>query len=401
MELYIPRDIEPVVRAALRQAPAVAVTGPRQSGKSTLLRHLLPDYAYLTLDDPLTRRQALEDPELLLDGAGGKVVLDEIQYAPSLLSHIKMRIDRNRGAKGRFVLTGSQQFALMKGLSETLAGRIALLELLPFGLREARRAGAPASPRAAFVQMCLRGSFPEVAVDASLDARRWYASYVQTYLERDIRAVYDVGSLREFERFLQVLASRCAQTLHLSALAGDIGVAVNTVKRWVSILEACRMIYLLPPYHRNLGSRTVKAPKTYFLDAGLVCYLTGLHDADHLLAGPMAGQLFENYCVQEALKATWSAGARPRFFHLRTKGGLEVDLVVEGAGGRVRPFEFKLSATPKPEMARPLGRFCAEVRGSEDGGLVSLFPDARPLADHVRLLPLDGFLDDIRTMAVV
>ena len=381
----------------LTQSPAVAITGPRQAGKSTMLRQLLPDYAYVTLDDPLARRQALEDPELLLNSAGDRVVLDEIQYAPPLLPYIKMRIDRHRSVKGRFVLTGSQQFALMKGLGETLAGRIALLELLPFGMEEAIHAGVSAEPRTAFVRTCLRGSFPELVLDAKLDARRWYASYVQTYLERDIRTVYDIGSLREFGCFLQLLAARCSQTLNLSTLATDVGVAVNTVKRWVSILEACRIVFLLPPYHRNLGTRIVKAPKVYFSDAGLVCYLTGLRDADHLMAGPLAGPLFESFCVQEALKVTLALGAHPRFYYLRTKAGLEVDLIVEGANGQLRPFEFKLSQTPKPEMGHAIERFCRELEPShsQPGGFVTLSNRSQMLTKNVRLMPMMEFLGKV------
>ena len=224
----------------------------------------------------------------------------------------------------------------MKGLGETLAGRIGLLELLPFGLEEKTRCPGKehlaGDPRAAFVEACLRGSYPEPVLQPEFDASRWYGAYVRTYLERDIRSLYDIGNLREFERFLQLLAARCAQTLNMSTLATEVGVAVNTIKRWISVLEACRIIYLLPPYHNNLGKRITKAPKVYFLDAGLVCYLTGLRDEAHLLQGPLAGPLFENFCVQETLKVFAARGEIPRLFYLRTKAGLEVDLLIEGPG---------------------------------------------------------------------
>lgn len=402
MASYVPRDIEPTLRQMLGQFPAVAVTGPRQSGKTTLLQHVLPDYVYLTLDDPLVRRQALEDPELLLDEAGERVVIDEIQYAVSLLPYLKMRIDRARERTGRFVVTGSQQFAMMKNLGETLAGRIGLLELLPFGVGEtARGLGRKTGKweaRAAFVHTCLRGSFPEPALRTRVDPDRWYAAYIQTYLERDIRSIYDVGSLREFERFLQLLAARCAQVLNLSVLAAEVGVGVNTIKRWVSILEACRIIYLLPSYHTNLGKRIVKAPKIYFLDCGLVCYLTRLRDAEHLLRGPMAGPLFENFCVQEAVKVFLAEGVQPRLYYLRTKAGLEVDLLVEGADGRVAPFEIKLSRTPRVEMAGALAKFRKEFAAIAPlpGGLVSLSERKGRLTEDVRMLPLEGFLDEVR-----
>jgi len=405
MPTYVSRDIEPVLREMIGQFPAVAVTGPRQSGKSTLLQHVLPDYAYLTLDDPLLRRQALDDPELFLDSAGDGAVIDEIQYAVSLLPYIKMRIDERRDETGRFVLTGSQQFALMKDLGESLAGRIGLLELLPFSVGEivrglGREAGG-FDTSAAFEHACLRGSFPEPALRPELAANRWYAAYVQTYLERDVRSIYDIGSLREFDRFLQLLAARCAQMLNLSALASDVGVAVNTIKRWVSVLEACRIIHLLPPFHTNLGKRITKAPKVYFLDCGLVGYLTGLSDTEHLLRGPLAGPLFENFCIQEAVKACLTAGVQPRFSYLRTRSGLEVDLLAEGPNGRLAPFEFKLSKTPRTTMADGLRRFADEfaVLNPRPGAVVSLSMRRGPLAGDVRMAPMDEFLSEIRSAA--
>ena len=401
MPSYIHRDIEPVLKEMVGQFPAVALTGPRQSGKSTLLQHVFPDYAYLTLDDPLVQQQALQDPELLLDSAGARTIIDEIQYAPSLLPHLKRRADRRRDVAGQFILTGSQQFVLMKGLGETLAGRIGLLELLPFGLAEkARCPGGKtllAEPRAAFVDACLRGSYPEPVVQPRLDPVRWYGSYIRTYLERDIRSLYDIGSLREFERFLQLLAARCAQMLNMSTLATDCGVAVNTIKRWVSVLEACRIVYILPPYHTNLGKRVTKAPKVYFLDAGLVCYLTGVRDQKHLLQGPLSGPLFENFCIQEALKAFAARGETPRLYYLRTKSGLEVDLLVEGAAGAIRPYEFKLSATPRMEMAESIRRFREQFAAlkPQTGGVVSLATQPGPLAEGVRLVPLADYVAEI------
>lgn len=402
METYIHRDLEPVLLDVLKQFPSVAVTGPRQAGKSTLLRRMLPDHAYVTLDAPLVRQQAIEDPELLLDNAGEPVIVDEIQYAPSLLPYLKMRIDQRRDARGRFILTGSQQFALLKNLSETLAGRIGLLELLPFSAGEAAPAGVPVSTRAAFEQACLRGLFPELLITPQLDATRWYAAYVQTYLERDVRSLYDVGNLRDFERFLQLLAARCAQALNLSALAADVGVAANTIKKWLSILEACRIIYLLPPFYNNLGKRIVKAPKVYFLDCGLVCYLTRLRDAEHLMNGPLAGPLFENFCIQEAVKATLAQGVSPRLFYLRTPAGLEVDLLVESGDGRLRPFEFKLAQTPRLEMGRAIARFRDEFSplAPAPGGVVTLAEQAAPLSRDVWLMPFAGFIAAVRGMAV-
>ena len=390
---YIHREIEGLLKTALQEAPVVAVTGPRQTGKSTLLLETLPDYAYVTLDDPLLRQQATEDPLFFLGQFKSKLIIDEFQYAPELLHYIKIRVDENRKEKGQYVLTGSQQFVSTKGISESLAGRIILLELGAFSCSERARV-SPVDSKAGFVQACLRGSFPELVTDPALDTQRWYGGYLQTYLERDIRTLYDIGSLREFERTLQLLAARCSQTLNLSTIARDIGVSVNTIKRWVSILEACRLIYLLPPYFNNIGSRIVKAPKIYFLDAGLACYLTGLESEAHLLNGPMAGALFENYCVQEAVKHSFARGIQPRFCYLRTQNGFEIDFIAMRPGGKLFPAEFKLSQTPKTKMAAPLERFITglEQENSESGGLVSITDQSMPLTRNVTHLTVSDFL---------
>jgi predicted AAA+ superfamily ATPase len=398
---YVQRDIEDVLAKVLQQFPAVAITGPRQSGKSTLLRQSLPGFNYVTLDDPLTRRQATEDPVLFLESVKTPMVIDEFQYAPDLLHYIKMRIDENRGEKGRFVLTGSQQFIATRGLSESLAGRIALLELPPFGIQEGQRAGLPAEAMDLFVENALRGSYPELAIDKEMDSRQWYASYVQTYLERDIRTLYDIGNLRDFENVLQMLAARCSQQLNYSTLSRDVGVAVNTIKRWVSVLEACRIIYLLPAYYRNLGQRLIKAPKVYFVDSGLVCYLTGLSDRQHLIAGPMAGALFENFCVQEALKCQLAKGIVPRMSYLRTQNGFEIDLVVEGTDGRLHPFECKLSRTPKRTMAKSIERFITELEPERSGrgAIVSLGKSDLPLTQNVSAWDVVQYAEQLKQIA--
>ena len=394
---YIHRDIEPTLFKVIETFPAVAVTGPRQSGKSTLLLHSLPEYDYLTLDDPVTRDRAISVPRLLLSTLGERVIIDEIQWAPELAPYIKMEIDRRRDKNGAFVITGSQHFPLIRGLTESLAGRVAILELLPFSIREKRSFSPGSGGLAEFTQAALRGSYPELLVKPEMDPGAWFGSYIQTYLERDVRSLSNVGNLRDFQRFIQLLAARCAQVVNLSSLANDLAVSVSTIKNWLSILEASRIIYLLSPYYSNLGKRVTKAPKLYFHDIGLVCYLTGVRDSDHLIKGPMAGPLFENYCIQETLKRFANLGRRPNIFYLRTSNGLEVDLLIEQSFQNLIAVEIKLSRTPTPSMRSNLVRFKKVFKdfNIQRSFLVSLSDESFPMGDDVFSLPLDQMLDEI------
>ncbi len=378
---YIHRQIEPVVQQVLTTFSSLAVTGPRQSGKTTLLSQTLKDYQYVTLDDPVTRERALADPQLFFDSLGERAIIDEIQHAPGLLSYAKIRIDTRRDKKGIFVFTGSQQFHMIKNLGDSLAGRIALLDLPPFSVAEIQSHIDFTSTGDCFEHACLAGSFPGPVTHPALDTGTWYGSYVQTYLERDIRSIYNIGSLRDFQRFMQLLAARCSQILNLSEFANALGITVPTVKKWISILEACRIIYLLHPYHSNLGKRITKSPKIYFLDCGLVCYLTGLRDSDHLLKGPMAGALFENYCVQETLKLYFNNGRRPKLYYLRTNNNLEIDLIIERSYQDILPVEIKLNKTPNPRMAGNIERFRKTFSGLKiaPGWLLSLSDKTFPL----------------------
>ncbi len=402
---YIHRDLEPHLAALIKQFPAIAVTGPRQCGKSTLLKALCAaTHRYVTFDDPAVREQALADPRLFLETAGERVIFDEIQYAPELLSYVKMAIDADRGRRGRFLFTGSQQFAMIKNLGDSLAGRIALLELLPFHVEEKQRSArltrTLASPLGAFVHACLVGSYPEVSLQPRLDRQAWYGAYVRTYLERDVRTIYNIGDLREFHRFLQLLASRTAQVLNLTTLSRELGIGVNTVKRWLSILEASRMIYLLPPYYRNFGKRITQAPKVYFLDCGLVCYLTGIRDRAPLLNGPMAGALFETYCLQETVKALFFHGVEPRLYYLRSHTGVEVDLLIERRA-QLFAYEIKLTKTPRLAMMDAIRRLKTlfPKLPLRAGGLLCLAEEqavfgkdlaVQPLADYWRWLREDA-----------
>jgi len=394
---YIHRTIEPSVNEGVATFPCIAVTGPRQSGKSTLLIETLKGYNYVTLDDPITREQAIADPQLLLDSLGTKVIIDEIQLAPQILSYIKVRVDSRRAVKGQYVFTGSQQFSLIKNLGDSLAGRIGLYDLLPFSIDELGKAAPQKTVTESFVHAALRGLYPELVTDAAIKSERWFGSYVQTYLERDVRSIYNIGNLRDFQRFMQLLAGRIGQLLNLSSFASDLGVSVSTIKSWLSILEAGRIIYLLPPYYNNLGKRVTKAPKAYFLDIGLVCYLTGIRDRTHLLQGPLSGPLFENFCIQETVKHYSNAGQRPPLYYLRTSNGLEADLLIERAHQELISVEIKISKTPAPAMAAPLIRLkkTFDKLPMRQSFLVSLSERSIQLATDVKAVPLDVFLQQL------
>ena len=401
---YIHRQLENVLKKLIKSFPAVALTGPRQSGKSTLLKHIFGEtYRIVSFDDPLTRARAISDPRLFMDGLGEKIIFDEIQYVPQLLSYIKMLIDKNRSKPGRFIITGSQQFHLIKNLGDTLAGRIALLDLLPFSIEEKRQVSFLRNKlldtQANFIHSSLRGSFPEITLYPKMESDAWYGSYIQTYLERDIRTIYNIGSLREFQQFLHLLATRCSQILNLSSFANDLGVSVNTIKKWLSILEASHIIYILPPYYRNLGKRITKSPKIYFLDIGLVCYLTGLKTREYLLNGPLAGALFENFVIQETVKYFFNQGVHQDLFYLRTHNNVEVDLIME-KNFQVFPFEIKLTKTPNIGMSKPLERFKANFSKLRinDSKIISLCEQDIPLTKNVSVLNFDSYLKSLQEL---
>jgi len=401
--MYIQRSIEKLLPRILATFPCLAVTGPRQSGKSTLLRHTLPEYRYVTLDDPAVLEQAKSDPVYFLDSLGEQCIIDEIQLAPGILSYVKMRVDNDRSRNGRFVFTGSQQFGMIRNLGDSLAGRIALLDLLPFSASEMQQTATLSGGLELFAASCISGTYPQLATNPEIDRRIWYSSYIQTYLERDIRSMYDIGSLREFHRFMQLLAVRCSQTLNMSSFATDLGVSVTTVKRWLSVLEAGRIIFILPPHFNNLGKRITKMPKVYFLDTGLACHLAGVRDREQLLEGPMAGALFENYCAQETVKVFANLGEQPRLSYLRTNNGLEVDLIIEGENQRALPIEIKLSRTPTAALASGLIRYASLFAKAdpEDGLLLCLSDGERPICRGVTAIGLVEYLQMLRQRLAV
>ena len=402
MTTYLPRTLEPVLRKTAREFPAVVLTGPRQSGKTTLLRHVFGKrLGYVSLEPPDVRAAATADPRGFLDLWRPPVILDEIQYAPDLLPYIKERIDARRSLKGQYLLSGSQNLLLMQQVAESLAGRAAVLHLLPLSHRELVgqpaalppwerrvRPGAPSKGRPdAFWAAALRGGFPEPASEPRRDIALWYGSYIQTYLERDVRTLRQVGDLTQFQVFLRALAARSAQLINFTEMGRDLGLATNTVKAWISVLEATHQILILRPYHANAGKRLVKTPKIYFTDTGLLCYLAGIRDPAHAAAGPMAGAIAETAVVIEVFKSFLHRGAEPRLYFWRTSTGDEVDLVIETPKGLL-PLEVKTTATPSPAMARGILRFRESVRKARPDGFVVHTGDVTlPLGGGVVALP--------------
>ena len=368
--------------------PALLLTGPRQSGKTTFLTtEYGSTFAYASFDDPLERSFAREDPNGFLDRFGDRpVILDELQYVPEILPYLKVRIDRERHRPGRFVLTGSQRFQVMTNVSESLAGRVAIFDLLPFSLLEHCPAGA-----GALAELLWVGCYPEPALAA--DRRDfWLKAYLETYIQRDVRQLTNVRDLATFESFVSILAAHHGQEFNMATVSRRCGVSMPTVKAWTGILQASYVVALLAPYHRNFGKRLVKSPKLYFLDPAIAAYLTRQPGPEAAIAGSMGGALFEGLMVAEAIKAFSGLGKRADIWFWRSHDGLEVDLIVQ-ARGKLLPVEFKLTATPSAAHGGPLVRFKSLAGGlsSETGYVVCRVPESRPLPHGNVAVPWQDF----------
>jgi uncharacterized protein len=330
--------------------PCVVLQGPRQSGKTTLARRAFPDHAYISLENPDQRRFANEDPRGFLDTVSREpgAILDEIQRVPELFSWLQERIDQ-APHPGRYILTGSQNYLVSERVSQSLAGRVRLLRLMPFGWAEVPDAMRPRSSDEALVS----GLFPRI-VAGGASASTWLPDYVETYLERDVRSLQSVGDLNAFHRFLQLCAGRSGQLLNLHSLAADAGVSAPTAKAWLSVLEAGFAVHQLLPWHVNLGKRLTKTPKLYFWDTGLACALLGIRSASDLASHPLRGALFETFVVSEFHKTWLHRGAPPDFHFWRDAHGMEIDLLLPSQG-RTRPVEIKAGKTVQSEWLRVLG----------------------------------------------
>ena len=338
---HVPRQIAPLLLSALRRFPAVVVTGPRRSGKTTLLRTALPHAQYVLLEDPDIQDRVRRDPRALIESLRPPVIFDEIQNTPRLLDYVRTLVDARPRKMGQWLFTGSQEAPLMQGITESMAGRAAILQLLPFSLAET----AKASP--------LLGGFPEVVLRPG-GRELWFASYLQTYIERDVRMITNVRDLPTFRRFLSLLASRHGQMLNRADLAAPLGVSVPTISEWVRILEITGQVIVVPPYFENFGKRLVKSPKVYWGDAGLACHLLGIQSQAELERSPFWGAIFEGFVAGEILKSQINRGQRKELYYFRDQQGLEIDFVVPQPNARFWLVEAKASKTVHPSMAAPM-----------------------------------------------
>ena len=380
--MWIPREIEPRLIRSARTRPVVVLTGARQTGKTSTFRRLFPDYEFVSLDLPTEAEQAEKEPQTFLKRHPAPVIIDEVQYAPGLFRSLKVAVDASRRGKGQFLLTGSQKFTLMKSVSESLAGRADIVELETLSLAEIRGALPGTTPESAIV----RGGFPELQADPEIDHLAFYNSYLATYLERDVRSLANVGSLRDFERFLRACALRSANLLNKADLARDVGISPTSANHWLSVLEASGQIVLLEPWFSKRTKSIVKSPKLYLADTGLLCALLNIRSEKELRQSPAAGAVWETFVFAQLRARELRAGRVQSLFFWRDRTR-EVDFVVDVAG-RLELFEAKWAEVPGAEDAVNLD-FVRNVVGKSciaGGAIVCRTTNGYPLADGVRVL---------------
>lgn len=390
-EMYIERSLKKVFHEALRFFPAVLITGPRQSGKTTFLKHEMPsDTKYVTFDDPRDRQFALDDPNGFLEQFGdAPVILDEIQYVPSLFSYIKMRIDENRDKKGIWIMTGSQQFNMMKDVSDSLAGRIAVLKLLPFNYQEVMHLNPDVK------NLLWHGLYPECMLNPE-SRDLWLSSYIQTYIERDVRQLIQVKDPNTFQLFLNICAAQHGRELNIAAISRKCGMSQPTVKQWLSLLEASSIIFLLKPYHSNLGKRLIKSPKLYFLDPAIPAFLTKQPDAESLFAGSMGGEFFEGFIISEVYKILNTHAENSEIFFWKSQNQLEIDLLLE-QNGEITPIEIKKTATPTSKHAESMTKILSTSKMPHNNNqtIVCTTKKSGKIAKNIQALSWQDFLKSI------
>jgi len=406
--VYYTRTLEKYFIQASHQFPVTLVTGARQVGKTTFLQHLIRDNrTYVTLDDPLVLNLAKNDPALFMQRFPAPLLIDEIQYAPELLPYIKMESDK-RHKSGLYWLTGSQQFHLMKGVSESLAGRVGIVQLLGFSRRELIGQGKTAAPfipspreiarrldsggtisLKELYKIIWRGSFPAIAIAKNDELALFYRSYVQTYLQRDVRDLARVGDEMAFLRFLRAAAARTGQLLNLAEMARDVDIAYNTAKSWLSILQASGLVYLLEPYFTNVTKRLVKTPKLYFLDTGLCAWLTEWSSPETLEAGASSGAILETWIFVEILKSWLHGGQTPPFYFYRDKDGKEIDLLII-RDNTIYPLEFKKTSSPGNKAIQHFSILDKLNMKVGHGGVICLVTQSLPMTTGVSSIPVSA-----------
>jgi uncharacterized protein len=373
LHMWIARDVEARLKRSAKTRPVIVLTGARQTGKTSTLRHLFPDYALVSLDLPTEAEQAEKEPDRFLQRHPPPVIIDEVQYAPGIFRHLKVAVDANRTRNGQFLLTGSQKFTLMRNVSESLAGRADIVEALPKTELETAIA---------------RGGFPELYANQDIDSVAFYNSYLATYLERDVRALANVGNLRDFERFLRACALRSANLLNKADLARDVGIAPSTANQWLSMLEASGQAVLLEPWFSNRTKSIVKSPRLYTADTGLLCALLNIRSEEALRQSPAVGAVWETFVFAQLRDRERRAGRTGSLFFWRDRTR-EVDFVVD-AGGRLELFEAKWTELPDPGDTVNLD-FVRNVIGKSRvtaGGVVSRTPNSFPFPNSFRALPV-------------
>jgi predicted AAA+ superfamily ATPase len=382
--MWIPRYVEARLRRSARTRPVVVLTGARQTGKTSTLRRLFPRHGFVSLDLPTEAEQAEKAPDAFLARHPAPVVIDEVQYAPGLFRHLKMAVERQRGRAGQYLLTGSQKFTLMQGVSESLAGRADIVDLETLSLREI----VAARPGAAVDAGIVRGGFPELHANPDIDAVAFYNSYIATYLERDVRSLANVGSLRDFERFLRACALRSSNLLNKADLARDIGIAPSTANHWLSVLEASGQIVLLEPWFSNRTKSIVKSPKLYLADAGLLCALLNIRSEDDLVRSPWAGAVWETFVFAQLRHRERSAGRDRSLFFWRDRTR-EVDFLVD-AGGQIELFEAKWTELPQAGDGVNLSfaRRALGLPAAAGTQIVCRARNAFPIADGLHAVPI-------------
>ena len=375
----ITRTLQHLVPQLRKGYPAIAITGPRQSGKTTLARAACPELPYVNFESPLERVDFEADPIGFLARFPNGGIFDEVQHVPNLLSYLQVRIDAEQ-SMGRYILTGSQQLELGRGISQSLAGRVALLELLP--LSHAELLDAHSAPRS-LAAAVFRGSYPVLYDNKrEVEPTRWLEDYLNTFINRDVRHIVEVKNRSGFDRFVRLCAARTGQTFNASSLASECEVNHMTIKSWMSVMEACYLVRLLKPYHRNFGKRLVKAPKLYFVDTGLACRLLHISDVNQLTTHPLWGSLVETWCIGEAIKSRLNRGLPASAWYWRSSDGIEVDLLFEMGSGLL-PMEIKSAATPQRKFLQAIEKFRALSEREPDtkvgpGTVIYGGEDARP-----------------------